>query len=318
MKLEFRLLIVDDEPDSITAALAIFYDHLKSYGFDLNKYFAKDFSTVAIKALANDSGRNFDLVMVDYNLGGAGQNGAGVASELRRQLPFTDIVFYSSDPGTNLFQECADKKIQGIFIANRDELGSALKGIADTVIGKAVDLNHMRGIAMAEVAELDVLMEETLIHVFSSTDSRCISLATETLLKLLESAKENVVKLEPIEQMRILDLLGDSHLFGSAQKYFSIMRLAKHVTNPTTDFKDSRTTLNNYVKEIIKKRNTLAHAREERTSEGGIAVRSNKRGEAVIEINDVWMIDFRKELQVQRSALDFVCKTLISTFPLGA
>ena len=61
------------------------------------------------------------------------------------------MVFYSSAPLSELLAELAGHQVAGVFVANRQTIGEALIGLADTVIGKAVDLSHMRGIAMAEV-----------------------------------------------------------------------------------------------------------------------------------------------------------------------
>lgn len=308
MKLEFRLLIVDDNPGSVDEAIGILSDHLAAKGFSLSRRVAQDLSEKGLRDLARMSGKDYDLVIVDYNLGQADINGATAAARMRHELQYTDMVFYSSDPSLDLFNELARHHVTGVFVAPRQDLSEALTGLADTVIGKAVDLNHMRGIAMAEVAEMDVLMEDILELVFSSPDANFTAKARETLEKLREGANESVKLLEPlVVEGRILDVVSDSRLFPSAHKYMALKRVAKCLVNKPTE---ALTVLQTYVTDIINKRNTLAHAKEDAGPDGAITLRSIKRGQPPVTIDEEWMVNFRGELRRHRTALTTVCNAL--------
>jgi CheY-like chemotaxis protein len=308
MKLEFRLLVIDDDPGGVAAAVAGFGDYLGTKGFSLNRKDAQDLSEQGIRNLARREGREYDLVIVDYNLGRQDTNGAMAAKRMRAQLPYTDIIFYSSDRTANLLTELAKEEVAGVFVADRGALGDALNGVADHIVGKAVDLNHMRGIAMAEVADMDVLMEEILDRVFSAEDTQLKKIATRTLTRVIESARGSVGTLEPIVASgQILDIVRNSGLFSSAQKYMAIRRAANClVAKPTAALK----TLNSYEADIINNRNTLAHAKEEIDAAGNIALRSIKRGESPVVIDDAWMVHFRTKLHTHRTALTEVCDAL--------
>jgi CheY-like chemotaxis protein len=308
MRLEFRLLVVDDNPESVDEAIAILSDHLDTKGFSLNRRVAADLSERGLRDLARLSGKDYDLVIIDYNLGRVDTNGAVAAARMRRELQYTDIIFYSTDPSLDLFQELAKEQVAGVFVAGRLQLSDALTGLADTVIGKAVDLNHMRGIAMAEVAEMDVLMEETLERVFASADPQFAAKAAETLKKLQENADRSAEDLKPlVRDGRILDIVGDSRLFPSAHKYMTIRRVAKCLQNkPTT----ALTVLQSYEADIIHNRNTLAHAKEDMGADGTTTLRSIKRGQPAVNIDDNWMVAFRGKLKAHRAALITVCNAL--------
>ena len=137
MKLEFSLLIVDDDADSIEQAINILRDYLETKGFTLAVQYEEEFSEQHLRSLALSEGRNYDLVVIDYNLGRDDTNGAEVAYRLRRDLAYTDMVFYSSDPAAKLLVKLANSEVSGVFVARRDNLDEALTGLADTVIGKA-------------------------------------------------------------------------------------------------------------------------------------------------------------------------------------
>ena len=194
MKLEFSLLVIDDDANDLAQnALGELEEFLTEKGFSLKRNVPTDISTGAIEALAQLGGAEFDLVIIDYMLGANAPDGSAAAATFRRLMPYTDIIFYSSSPSGELLRKLADEKVAGVFVANRtDNLGETLVGIAQTIIGKAVDLNHMRGIALAEVADMDVILEDVLVRAFSSTQADIPATASRTLLRLVDGGKERV------------------------------------------------------------------------------------------------------------------------------
>jgi CheY-like chemotaxis protein len=307
MKLEFQLLVVDDDPSSIGNAVNILKDHLESKGFSLQCKYADDLTDEGIRALARQSGLDFNLVAVDYNLG-QHTDGANAAQKIRHELRYTDMVFYSSDPTVDLHDKLAKQQVPGVFVATRIELDEVLKGLADTVIGKAVDLNHMRGIAMAEVAEMDVLMGEVLEAAFTSDDTDLKSKAKRTLEDLLKSAEKSFGTLQKIAlEGTILRVLRDGNLFSSMHRYKALSRASRCITNKPTE---AINTLKTYDTDILEKRNTLAHAKEDIAADGVVTLRSIRHGQPPVTIDDAWMASFRGKLRMHRTALDTVCNAL--------
>lgn len=313
MKLEFTLLIVDDVPDSIEQALNVLKDHLEDKGFSLKRLVPDTLSEPSLRELVRLSGRNYDLVIVDYNLGQDDTNGATAAHRLRRDLPYTDIIFYSSDPELDLYGKLAEQEVPGVFIARREGLGDALIGLADTVIGKAVDLNHMRGIAMAEVAEMDVLMEDTLLSTLRHMDDQCIQNAMRrTIGKLKQSIKQDTKLVEERSSQNDLSaVVQDSRLFSSINRYRALRRVVKCLPGKPSG---ALGVLESYEDDVIHNRNMLAHVKEESTEDGNLILRSIKKDGQGIIIDDSWMSDFRRKLQQHKSALATVCEALEAYF----
>ena len=309
MKLEFRLLIVDDAPDSIRESIDSLGEHLESKGFSLNRCIPGNLSSKELRNLARAEGRNYDLVIVDYNLGQSDTDGADVAARLRRELQYTDMVFYSSDPALNLHEKLAEKEVAGVFVARRDELSTSLIGLADTVIGKTLDLNHMRGIAMAEVAGMDVLMEETLERAFRSTGYQFVATADATIKKLRKRMQTDFKKLEQrLNKEDLPSMVSNSRLFSSTHKYRAITRVAAECL--PEQLPEELEVLQSYEADIIKNRNMLAHAKEDTTATGEIILRSIKSSSVDAIIDDSWMANFRKMLKEHRTALTIVCKAI--------
>lgn len=309
MKLEFRLLIVDDQPDEINDAVELLKMELNDKGFSLLVSIAVDLSVVGIDTLCQASGKNLDLVIVDYRLGAHDMNGALAAKTLRRRLKYTDIIFYSTSPKDELAKQLAAVDVDGVFLSDRDHLDDVLIGVAETIIGKAVDLNHMRGIAMAEVAEMDLLMDTIIEKAFTSQNVAMVSKGRERIKKMLDNEKVQLQKLEKlVAAENVFDIVTDSSLFGSTYKYQAVSRLVDLLPQKPIDqikiFCD-------YEADILKNRNILAHARATELLDGKtVSLKSIKKGQDDIIIDEKWMIDFRSKLMIQRDALTIICAAI--------
>jgi len=315
MKLEFSLLVVDDQPENINQAIQDLTEHLETKGFSLEKQTEEKPTDERIRELARSEGKNYDLVMVDYKLGEDTRDGAFFAHSLRQLLPHVDMVFYSGAPVKELLSELAKHEVSGVFAQTRSELGDTLNGLADTVIGKVVDITHMRGIAMAEIAEMDVLMEETLINIFQFPDAQITKVKNRTIQKLRKRIEDAPNRLdECLERDGLSGVVQDSSLFSFANKHQAIIRAAKYL--PKEGSVESNLPVN-FDQDIIRNRNMLAHAKEETTSDGRTVLHSKILGKAEEEINEEWMSAFRKKIRKHRSALDIVCNSLREQFSTG-
>ena len=311
MKLEFSLLVIDDMPSSTSQAVGILQDYLDDKGFDLAAEYPDDLSLATVDQLSRYGGRNYDLVAVDYNLGQEGFDGGDVASILRLELRYTDMVFYSSNASLDLHGRLAEAKVAGVFVATRDELDDALIGLADTVIGKAVDLNHMRGIAMAEIAEMDVMMEDALADAFLTASGTLTDTAARTVDKVKKSMAESSDRIEKVvSEHGIVGLVRSARLFSSAHKYHAIRRLCKRMSLQPTEHLD---VLSSYEMVVIQNRNMLAHAKEIVT-DGNTTLQSARRDGSFVLIDDEWMVGFRRALRTHRSALQAVCAAVREHF----
>lgn len=313
MKLAFQLLVVDDQPDAVNNAIGNLEDYLGKKGFDLEQNKPPALSGPDWDAFLNqdrNQGRSYDLVMVDYNLSQS-EMGDVAAKRLRTALHYTDIIFYSAEPRTKLLRLLAQQEVEGVFVADRQELGDRLVGLADTIIGKVVDITHMRGLAMAEVADIDDVMKRALSDIFAShlLPSDVVENTVKTLRRSLDDMLTNIPP--GLDASGLSSLVSDSLVFTSDHKYRSIRRIAKKLNDkPKRDLQ----TLNSFQSEILKKRNILAHAKEQTVAKDGSAVLHSFGTEGNITIDDDWMMRFREALRRHRGALDSVCSAIRDEF----
>ena len=177
---------------------------------------------------------------------------------------------------------------------------------------RGVDLNFTRGIAMAEVAEMDVLMEETLRSAFQSDASEVVAADKRTIGKLRDSNKKEASLIEELYgEGGLTAVVSNGRIFSSIHKYWAVRRLAKLIRGKvSSELKE----LKSYKADIIDKRNILAHAKDEAKQGGGVALRSIKSDGADIPIDEDWMTDFRLKLRSQRKALTIICEALKTHF----
>ncbi|MCG7349445.1 response regulator [Sphingomonas sp. ACRSK] len=314
MKLDFRLLVIDDQPGEIGDAIEMLRMELEDKGFRLEVEVAQDISAKGIDDYCKADGRNIDLAIVDYKLGEGEFDGALAASTVRRRLKYTDIIFYSTSPRKELAQRMAEHHVDGVFIASRgDDFDEVLRGVADTIVGKAVDLNHMRGIAIAEAAEMDLLMEEILAKAFASKNDAFVAKGKDRIESLLANERDNILNLERrIERSDVVGIVTDNAIFGSTYKWQAVSKLGEMALGKgdaaCTIFAD-------YEAQVIAKRNLLAHARAIMDDGNTASLRAIRPGKPDVEIDDTWMVEFRGQLNTQRNALRRICEAIHDRCP---
>lgn len=313
MNLEFKLFIIDDNPDGVKQATEVLREYLKDNGFSLQPEYM-DFSADLHDRQGVAKGKKCDLAMVDYNLGSE-ETGADMAQKLRTEMRYTDIVFYSAQPEVDLLKELADKRVAGVFVATRTQLDEALKGVAETIIGKAIDITHMRGIAMASTADMEVRLDNALERIFSppELEERLISVRDETFGKIEESNEQirnNFYKYK--DNRDISKLIGD-RMFTFNDKYRIISRLVRRLPEADKDEKKAEIAVfQKFVEEVIEKRNKLAHVKEEIVDGKTIFKSAKKKNQ--ITIDDNWMKNYRKDLGRHKDVLDTICATIEKEF----
>ena len=294
MNLQFCVLVIDDQPDAVSQALGSLREHLDEWGFELRIEEALPVSPEELRAEFGDAGRKYDLVIVDYRLGLGTTDGAAVAQELRQSvLPYTEMVFYSSD-SANLFSALAENGVDGVFVATREHLDDKLRGVADIIIRKAVDLDHMRGIAMAAVADLEVRMREALEGVAACQCGRCVAAVDRTMHRLGERHSERVLEFREVAKNGLAAVLAEAGMCDAAQKVHAVGRVIKARSEPALRFEPQvRNELSAYEREVLRKRNLLAHAAGGPSGELG---------------TEAGMREFRQTLRKHTRNMEVICR----------
>ncbi|MFH2103869.1 MAG: hypothetical protein ABIJ39_11000 [Chloroflexota bacterium] len=109
----------------------------------------------------------FDLIVVDRKLENY-PDGQEFIAELRNNAVYTEVIFYTAGNASDLWDAIREKQLEGVFVSNRNDILSKITRIGYQSIRKVLDLENMRGIVLAEVGELDHLLDEIITIGMSS------------------------------------------------------------------------------------------------------------------------------------------------------
>jgi len=298
MRIRYNVLWVEDEDSWFESTEELIKDFLIDLGFILQLHRCK--SVEEVKHLAINGLREFDLLLVDFNLSGS-DSGENVIHFFRNSEILTEVLFYSSAV-ENVRDSLKDHGLEGVYTADRRDIISKFEQLVYTTLKKIQEVNTMRGLIMAETSDLDELMLEITKSIIESDISENISQYIEaeiinTTSKLSSKANSDI---------KLLEKINDTRLFTSFHKAKTINKLNKLKTIGIDKFFEE------YNKDILSTRNVFAHVTEE--IEDGIRILvSHATGNKVV-FDERSCIKIRKDLIKYRNTLENIKDILAKDF----
>ena len=241
---------------------------------------------------------DYDLILMDLNLDKS-PTGDKLKKKIRDFEVFTNIVFYSSEGISKVSEKIKELELEGVYFSSRDgnSFVKKVEKIIFSTIKKVQDINNMRGLVMAEVAELDLKMAELL-------KSYACSLQAEQKQQFIDNRKKSVL-VSLNDMITKFERIYDDSIFGhrdfnTNHKWRSIKKIAKEIVDEEIIQK-----LEDYEKEIILKRNKLAHVKEVLEENGQ---RTLADGDFIFNDDTCRLI--RKDLQKHSENLDKIKEKL--------
>lgn len=199
---------------------------------------------------------DYDLILMDLNLENS-LEGNTLIQRIRDLDVFTDVIFYSAKGIASVRNVIKEKNLDGIYCVGRSnpDFINKFKKIVRTTIKKILDINNMRGLVMSEVAEMDAYMIKILEqYVKGLSDKEKVDFIEKRKSKICSSIEQGREQL-----MKISDETFFTHRdFNSNHKWRTVKEIIK---KKKIDIKISEE-LDSYSKEILSRRNELAHVKE--------------------------------------------------------
>lgn len=292
MNLTFGVCWIEDQASAAEADAV--ENSIRKHGFEPE--ITRIESQADIEAFSNSQlhFHDFDLILLDLHLGN-GIRGNELAQPIRAKFRSTPILFYSGEPEDTLRTMMCEKRIEGFYCAHRDQLTGRIEELVEAFTPALNRLSSMRGLAARVVAECDNELRTILLHLSKEAaahDAMVKSLKT----RILDGAKERAEKLNGLNDIAIL--LGSPAIPSGI--LFSEAKDQARKIDGSDDMRDLLRSLKNYPKDVLFRRNTLAHALEMRTQNGWEINRGNAKPLTVSDF-ERYRRDFLSHLQYIRT-----------------
>lgn len=156
MKTYYRIIWIDDDMETTTIDRDDVVDYLEEHGIRAD--------IITVQAPADGSVHDqlnhlmhdpeLDILMVDYNMDGL--QGDKLVDLIRNSdHVYLPIIFYSSSPIDELFEAVKNSQLDGVYIANREQLLPKFKSVVESLLVKEHTIKRTRGLLMEGVSEID-------------------------------------------------------------------------------------------------------------------------------------------------------------------
>lgn len=262
MKLDFTVLWIDDQPKHIQSYQESLQLKIAPLGFQLEVVSARSIAEIADAVGSRDGHDGIDLVLVDYDLGNGG-GGEVALEQVRKIFRYKEIIFYSATDVEKLRTLAYERSVDGVHFSTRFGLVQEAADVVRKLLGKVLDIDHMRGLVMAAASDIDDLVERSLVAVYGKLES---SLRKEFVTDLHNQMTRKLQRWQQdLDQaMQIGDLeslLALKAMYSAADKLTSL-RKRLELQAPSTDERNEK--MKHYATNIVPRRNKLAHARLDR------------------------------------------------------
>lgn len=257
MRLDYKILWIDDQPAHVRSFQERIERHLRSQGFELDVHVVNNLQGVddAMGNHVHDDG--VDLVLVDYDLG-PGHGGEEVLSAVRHKLRHKDILFYSALDPNKLRHIAYEAQLDGVYFSTRVSLADDAISLISKTLHRVMDIDHMRGVVMAATSDIDFCVERSVLAIYNRMGDaeRAVFKAkviSAIRAKLLEWTND-LSKAEKKEGIEAVFKL--KHVCTAADR---LNLLVDELERFSTDGKTLFETARLYRDDMVPRRNKLAH-----------------------------------------------------------
>lgn len=309
MKLHYKILWIDDQiEDYIDMGIKDeFESYIELLGF-IPTVECFENGTVAEKSINT---KKYDLILSDYNIEGANEQGDVLIQKIRDGGVFTEVLFYSAQPEFDTIAKNLYRDRVSFFSLIGDESFKGFKEkvfkLVDHTVSKLQELNSIRGLVMSETSELDNKVEEILFSFLSKGTENSKKLKAYICESVLESAEGNLKKADKFCEQDIFDIV-KSRLFDADKKSRAINKLIEIIGANEEQFQKF---YERYKVDVLDTRNDLAHAKSDTIDGIDYLIITRKGEEEPVKFNQERCIQIRQNLRKHSTLLKEIRELII-------
>lgn len=258
MDLKYKILWFDNDAEWVKSIEGFVKEIVEELGF---LYECRLYITGAsIDSIQLD---NYDIILMDLNLDDdTSGDGDQLINKIRSLDVYTDVLFYSADGLAKIKEKAQALGLEGVYFSGRSQSSfiSKLRKVINTTIKKVQDLNNLRGLVMAEVSELDAVMDRIILSYFNTEERMALfhKHITANREKTLRDSLNCANKCQLI--WRDKDIQEIVPRLDSSQKARAIKII---IEQSRPDLYSEGNFYEDYMATIITPRNELAHCKSE-------------------------------------------------------
>ena len=266
MRYDLNILWVEDTATYYEETKEILETYAEDNGISLKFHYIQDVNVFFEKIKNNEKGfRLYDIFFIDYSLS-SGIVGSQLITDLRAKNMDSDILFYSSDKESEIRRIIEEDigSFEGVYVANRDNFDDKSYLLINKNARRLTSLSNIRGYLMDQTSENDFTVQSYILYKFDKLTSVQKQKISNILLEYIKTKKheftekvdDQIANLEKDGIKNINKILGlSSELFPISLKYEIFAKMLEYDSELTFD----DVTVEQYLSEIVKARNTLAH-----------------------------------------------------------
>jgi len=266
MRYDLRILWVDDTPTFYDETKEILEMFAEDNGISLQFDYIENVSDFFSKMNNDIKGfKLYDIFFVDFTLSDD-IVGSSLIRDLRKEKMDSDILFYSSEHEADIRQTVTDDlgSFEGVYIANRNNFEEKSNYLINKNARRLTTLSNIRGFLMDQTSENDYTIKSYILRQFDILSPEQKKEIADILLNYIKEKKNTIEQIATKEIARLetsgiqnikkaMGLIGE--LFPVELKYQIFQKMLEY--SGKIDFEDVG--VQQYMDEIIKARNTLAH-----------------------------------------------------------
>lgn len=296
MRLKYNILWFENDIDWIDSIKEKIEDFLFENAFILNPDIQENANNLdQLITDMNNHLKDVDLILMDFNLLNS-DKGDTIIQKIRTNEIFTEILFYSQDEKVR--EKFKTDCVEGIYFSDRDSFFIRLKQVIPHTIKKVLDLTNMRGLVMSETSLIDLKLNELLLAMIYFLDTKDLCLRQDIIDKVFNKRLEMAHQIKEIKYTEVnkagrkikefsidtkdivtwkeqIELLFER--IETSDRYQAVNKLGKEIIKHILETKDLLDEFKGFEEDIIKKRNILAHVKED-FIDGKIILKSSFKG----------------------------------------
>lgn len=260
MIMDYKIIVIDDQPNNIKAAISNLKKSIELDGFEAKHEMITSAEGLASLCARKHLSQDVDLMLVDKNLGlGKAQDGAKVIKKIRALAANVPVLFYSGEAVAILRQRISKEGIDGVYCCARVDIKVESLNIFRAQVNAILRPQTFRGIFVQKVSCLEHRMRDAVKSCAEFLSDPGSDYVRAGVIRQLENYRETLKEhIDKVSKGADISVALDGRRVMASQLLPILEGLLNMFPNQSASGA-FRAVLVDYMEEVVQPRNILAH-----------------------------------------------------------